>query len=344
MDIAKSCRLALVVASGFTLVAMLGLPAYGHARGAVPTLQGQPPPAVNDTRTTPEQFDRWMTDLSNWGRWGAEDELGAVNLITPARRRAAAALARTGVVVSLAHNLLTEKAVDAPNPFQLRPRLSLPNLYAFDREDIDFHGYTFSHLDALCHVGYKGKIYNGRSFQETVSEERGCLRMGVAGIKDRLVTRGVLIDIARLKGVPYLAPGTHVYREDIEAWEKQAGVKLQPGDAIFLRTGRWAYRNAKGPFTNLAGFDASVAPLLKERDVALIGSDGVQDVGTLPGVALPIHKFALVALGANLFDNLDLEALAETAAAQKRWTFLVTAAPNPVVNGTGSPINPLAIF
>jgi kynurenine formamidase len=305
---------------------------------------GHQNPAVNDTRTTKDQFDRWMKELSNWGRWGKDDELGAVNLITPAKRQQGAALVKTGTVVSLAHNLLTDRAVDAQNPFVLRPRISENSPYAFDTEEIDYHGYTFSHLDALCHVSYNGALYNGFRFREVVTQDGGCTKLGVTGVKDRIVTRAVLIDIPRLKGLPYLEPGTHVYREDIEAWERQAGARISPGDVILLRTGRWTRRASIGPFMNVAGFDASVAPFFKNRDVAVIGSDGVQDVGTLPGVSLPIHTFAIVALGANLLDNLDLEAVADTAARLKRWEFLLMAGPTPVTHGSGSPINPLAVF
>jgi kynurenine formamidase len=306
---------------------------------------GQSPQTeVNDTRTTKLEFERWAKELSNWGRWGKEDELGAVNLITSTKRQQAAALAKTGMSVSLAHNLVTEKAVDAQNPYVLRPRTDLTSPYAFDRQDVDYHGYTFSHLDALCHVSYNGKLYNGLDFRTTVTNEEGCKKLGITNIKDRIVTRGVLIDLPRLKNVPYLDAGTHVYREDIEAWERQAGVRVEAGDAILLRTGRWARRAKIGPFRNVAGFDASVAPFFKERDVSLIGSDGVQDVGTLPGVALPIHTFAIAILGVNLFDNLDLETLADTAAKLKRWEFLLVAGPTPVTNGSGSPINPVAIF
>jgi kynurenine formamidase len=119
---------------------------------------------------------------------------------------------------------------------------------------------------------------------------------------------------------------------------------VSAGDAIFLRTGRWARREKVGPFANLSGYDGSFVPFLKQRDVALIGSDGIQDVGSVPGFALPIHQIALVALGVDIFDNLDLEAVAETAAKLNRWEFLLFAAPVPVTNGTGSLINPIAVF
>lgn len=311
--------------------------------GVILSAARQPAP-VNDTRTTPEEFDRWMTERNNWGRWGKDDQLGAANLITPARRRQAAALVKSGVSVSLAHDLITEEAVDAPTPFVLKPRLNENTSFAYDRQEIDFHGYAFSHLDALCHVGYKGRLYNGLDFKKVVTTPGGCHKLGILGVKDRIVVRGVLIDIPRLKGLPYLAPGTHIYREEIEAWEKKAGVKAGPGDAILIRTGRWASRAKDGATIQVAGVDASVAPFFKDRDVAIIGSDAIHDVGTLPGIRIPIHVFAIAGLGVHLLDNLDLEALADVAAREKRWEFMLIAAPTPVPNGSGSPINPIAVF
>jgi kynurenine formamidase len=293
-------------------------------------------------RTTLEEFETWMRTLSNWGRWGPNDEIGAINLITPAKRREAGALVKSGLSVSLAHPLLSQQAVDAPRPFTLIPRVQ-PE-HAFDREEIDFHGYAFSHIDALCHVSHNGKLYNGFDYKEVVTVADGCKKLGISNIQGQVVTRGVLIDIPRLKGVSYLGPGTHVYRADIEAWEKQAKVRVSAGDTIILRTGRWARRAATGAFMDAAGYDASVIPFLKERDVAIIASDAVQDVGDFPGAQLPIHRFGLVALGANLMDNLDLEALATTAAQLNRWEFMLVIAPTPKPNGTGSPINPIAIF
>lgn len=339
-----------VTCLGLTFVATLVLPIPPARTRAAQTPQTPPttPAAgstpVNDTRTTPEEFRKWMQTLNNWGRWGTTDELGAINLITPAKRKAAAALVKEGIVVSLAHNWLTDKAVDAGTPFELKPRINRQASYAFDKEEIDFHGFTFSHIDALCHVAHNGKLYNGYAFDETVVDNEGCRKLGIDKFKDKLVTRGFLIDIPRLKGLPYLEPNVHVYTEDIEAWEEKIHQRIQPGDAIFLRVGRWARRAEKGPFMGIAGFDASVIPLLRNRDVAMIGHDGAQDVGQHAGMQLPIHEFALAGLGAHLMDNLDLEALSATAAKLNRWTFLVTIAPNAVPQGTGSPINPLAIF
>ncbi len=302
----------------------------------------QAPAPVNDHRATKDDLERWMRELSNWGRWGTADELGALNLITPSKRKEALRLAKDGITVSLGHDL------GAPTPLtvhmRITPDASEPGAVATDRQDVDFHGGVFTHLDALCHVAYGGKIYNGHSFAEIVTQDGGCSRLGVLAMKDGIVTRGVLLDIPRLKGVPYLEPGTHVYREDIEAWEKKAGVRVSAGDAILLRTGRWPVQEKFGQRAARSGFDASVAPFLKERDVAFVVSDWTQDVGTVPGFLRPIHRFALVALGAPMIDNADLEALGLTAARLNRWEFLLTLAPPRIPHSTGSAINPIAVF
>jgi kynurenine formamidase len=163
------------------------------------------------------------------------------------------------------------------------------------------------------------------------------------------MTRGVIVDLPRMKNVPYLEPGTAVYPSDLEAWEKYANVKIGSGDALFLRTGRWARRAEKGPWNvaaNAAGFHASVMPWLKQRDVALLGNDGVNDVqpSGIEGSPRPIHQVAIVALGLPLIDVMDLEAAAETAARLRRWEFLLTGAAVPVLGGTGFPLNPIATF
>ena len=297
-------------------------------------LHGQQRPEITEA-----QVDQWMQELSNWGRWGADDQLGTVNLITPAKRRAALALATTGEVVSLSLPISIVPPPDSPDSTAAFTSLRVSNIpsgFLMERQQVAFHGSTVSHLDALCHAHHEGKIYNGHALAE-IFDENGCSRMGISGLAGGIVTRGVLLDIPRLKGLDALESGTHVYPEDIEAWERRTGVSVSAGDAIFLRTGRWKNDNR-------SGYDITVAPWLKQRDVALIGSDGTQDVGQIPGTVLPFHKLVLVALGANIFDNMDLEALSETAVRLNRWEFLLVAAPIPNPGGTGSPLNPLAIF
>jgi kynurenine formamidase len=291
-----------------------------------------------------DEFDVMFNQVKNWGRWGKDDQLGAANLITDAKRRQALALAKLGTVVGLAHPPLTEAALDNGSPFEH----TMNRGFTTDTYKVSYHGYAHSHIDALCHILYKGQTYNGYPTAE-INTNTGCARFGVQNLKDGIVTRGVLLDIPRLKQVPYLEPGTPVFVEDLEAWEKQAGVKVAPGDAIFLRTGRWARRAKLGPWPvgrNEAGYHASVAPWLKARGVSFLGADDAQDVtpSLVEGITLPVHTLAITALGVDILDNQDLEALAETAARLHRWEFLLTVAPVPVTGGTGFPVNALAIF
>ncbi len=310
------------------------------------------PPSRDLTQADVEQL---MEDLSNWGRWGPDDELGAANLITPEKRLEAIGLVTEGITVSLEHPLLTEEAPDVPSPFQ-RSLLRLPPdpkaeppFFAgvSDRYAVSYHGYSHSHIDSLCHMLYKGQMYNGRG-RETVTEA-GCSFGSIQNLQGGIVTRGVLFDIPRLKGVPYLEPGTPIYTEDLDAFEEMAGVTVRPGDAVFIRTGRWARRAELGPWQineSAAGLHASTMPWVKSRDVSFMGSDAALDVvpSQIDDVRLPVHLLTITAMGIDLFDNQDLEALAEMAAAQNRWEFLLVAGPLAVENGTGSPINALAIF
>jgi kynurenine formamidase len=301
-------------------------------------------------RMTKEDVDRLMTELSNWGRWGKEDQLGAVNLITDAKRKQAAALVKEGVSVSLARDTEKERANDNPSPYEHTMTLSGVNnrgQFSVDAFRISFHGYQHTHLDALCHMFWNGKMYNGFSQEEVT--QKGAGKLGIQNLKQGIFTRGVLMDIPRLKGAKYLEPGTPIYPEDLEAWEKKAGLKLTAGDAVFIRTGRWARRAEKGPWdvsANSAGLHASCAKWLKARDVALLGSDAASDAlpSGVEGLTHPIHQLALIALGVNIFDNCDLEALSEASAKRDRWEFLLTASPISLTGGTGSPLNPIATF
>ena len=327
------------------IVTVLTAGVAGQQRGAdpAPPLISPGPSAARFPKNL-DEFDQMFNQVKNWGRWGADDQLGAANLITVDKRKQALALAKSGITISLAHNPLTEAAPDNSSPFEH----TMNRGFSTDTYKVSYHGYAHSHIDALCHILYKDQTYNGYARAE-VNTEKGCTRLGIHNLKNGIVTRGVLLDIPRLKGVPYLELGTPVFQEDLEAWEKKVGVKVSPGDAIFLRTGRWARREKLGPWNvgrNEAGYHASVAPWLKARGVSFLGSDSAQDVtpSLVEGINLPVHTLAITALGMNIFDNMDLEAVAETAAKLNRWEFLLTVAPVPVTGGTGFPANPLAIF
>jgi kynurenine formamidase len=300
-------------------------------------------PAQDVTRET---LDRWMVELSNTGRWGPDDERGTLNLITPAATVRAASLVRSGISVSLSHDYITEPAPDVPSPWE-HEMLGGQGAFASDRFGVAYHGFIHSHMDALCHNSHEGVTYNDFPRAEVVRED-GCARLGITNAKQGIVTRGVLMDIARLRGEDYLAPGTAIRVEDLEAWEARTGITVREGDVVLVRAGRWARREAEGPCSGMSapGLHASVVPWLHERGVAMIGSDYANDVipSGVEGSFLPVHQLTLVAMGMPLFDNLDLEAVARVAAEQGRWEFLFAAAPLAVPGATGSPLNPLAIF
>ena len=303
-----------------------------------------PGPAAARMPANADEFDAYFKKIANWGRWGASDELGALNLVTADKRRQAAALVRSGQAVGLAHSPLIEKDLDNASPFEH----TMNRGFTTDVYRVMYHGYAHSHLDTLCHILYKDQTYNGYA-RADVNTEQGCTKLGIQNFRNGYVTRGVLMDIPRLKGLPYLEPGTPIFVEDLEAWEKRAGVKVSPGDALLVRTGRWARRAALGPWNvgqNAAGLHASVGEWLKARGIALIGSDAALDVvpSLVQGINLPVHTLAITALGVNILDNQDLEGVGELAARQKRWEFLLTVAPVPVVGGTGFPVNALATF
>ena len=309
-------------------------------------LFSQPP------RTTDKaQIDRWMQELSNWGRWGKDDQLGAVNLITPAKRKAAAALVREGVTVSLARDTEKEKAEDNQRPFVQEMNATGANpaggQFSVDTYSVLYHGVAHTHMDSLCHMFYEGRMYNG--FPQTEVTPEGARKLAVNVFKEGIFTRGILLDFPAMKGLPYLEPGTPLYPEDLDAFERFAKLTVRPGDVVFVRTGRWARRAAAGPWNvglRSAGLHASCAPWLRKRDVAMVGSDAASDVmpSRVEGVRQPIHQLLLVAMGTPIFDNCDLEAVSAAAVARKRWEFLLTAAPVPVKGGTGSPLNPVAVF
>jgi kynurenine formamidase len=310
-----------------------------------PHLPAQNAPISPQTRLSAADIDKMMTDLSNWGRWGKDDQRGTLNLITPAKRKQAARLVREGISVSLAHNFSVEKAADNTRPLEFTMTLTEP--VAMEELRIFYHGLTYAHMDALCHARYKGKAYNG--FDASLATEKGCARAGVEHLKEGILSRGILIDVPRLKGAPYLDGSTPVLAGDIEAWEKKAGVRIGAGDVVLIRTGRWAKRAASGPYSlqgSSPGVHVSLLPLLKARDAALLGTDVGLDVtpSGVEEVVIPTHTVAIVGMGLLIVDNADLEALAETAARLNRWEFMFTAAPLPVTGATGSPLNAIATF
>ena len=309
--------------------------------------------AQAENSVSAEKYDRWMQDISNWGRWGKDDELGTLNLITADKRKAAARLVQDGVSVSLALELNKIQDPLNANPFEhvLTVGTFGGHDVAGDRYSVDYHGFAHSHIDGLPHFLHKGKMYNG--FTAEILKESGAQKLGIQNAHAGIFTRGILIDIPWFRGVDFLEPGTVITADDLEAWERKTGLRVQSGDVLLVRTGRWERVRQKGQWNFLAsaaGLHASVASWLRVRDVAVIGSDGVSDgvsdvmPSGVDGRLNPLHELVLVGLGMPILDNLDLDALASEAARCERWEFLFVGAPLRVPGGTGSPLNPLAVF
>jgi hypothetical protein len=313
----------------------------------------QQPSVASGSRppVTKAQADRWMTELSNWGRWGKDDQLGSLNLITQAKRQQAMALAKTGTVVSLERRVaLVAKPEETKRDgkphgisfyeirFKTFPADDPQGNPGFSSDVQEFHVHgPMTHLDALCHDSDNGKLFNGYVLADTVKEDVGCTKLGVDNLKDGIVTRGILVDMSRLKSASSREPGARAYQEDLEAWEKQTGLKVSAGDALFVYSPPAAAgRGGAGPS---GGLDLSVAPWLKARGVAI--TSGIR---TIPEDRHADHRVPLVAMGVHLLDGVQLDRLAETAARLNRWEFMLVVAPPQVPGSTGAVVNPLAMF
>lgn len=288
--------------------------------------------------------------LSNWGRWGKEDQRGALNFITPAKRAAAGRLVQSGETVSMALPLATASGPDNPTPVTHVMLHSGPGLAAaLDYFAIAPHGMAFTHLDALCHVFWEGKMYNGFSAKEV--GRWGARKCAIDVTRDGIVSRGVLLDIARLKKIDWMEPGDRVFPEDLDAAESAQRVRAEEGDVLLVRTGRMARQKKLGPWDSrkegMPGLDPSCLPWLHERRIAVLGCDGVSD--TLPTgygseLIFPIHVGTLVTMGVHLIDNSDLDAVGAACERNGRNEFLFTMLPLILERGTASPVNPVAIF
>jgi len=285
--------------------------------------------------------------LSHWRRWGTDDQLGTLNFVTAEITAAAASAVRSGQTVSCARPLPTQPGPDNPNPVVHHMTGTATEGYGADYFALAPHGYATSHIDALCHIFHAGQMYNGYSAEAVTAHGAG--KLGIHHLRSGVITRGVLIDIPSVRGVEALAPGEPIFPEDLEAAETAMAVTVQRGDALLVRTGRWRWRERHGPWTpteGMAGLDASCLAWLHQREVAVLGSDGISDVwpSRIEGVPMPIHTVAIVAMGVHLLDNLDLDELGLACAAADRWHFLFVVAPLVLNRGTASPVNPIAVL
>ena len=303
--------------------------------------------AVDRPALSTEQVLEFHKSLSNWGRFGEKDQLGTLNLITPQKRAAAAAGVRSGRTVSCARPLPTEPAADNQSPVVHLMTGTVSEGYGGDYIALASHGFSTTHIDALCHIFHKDKLYNGYPTKSVTAH--GALELGIHEVKEVILSRGILLDIPRVRGVEFLEAGEPIFPDDLEQAESQANLQVEPGDILLVRTGRWKLREARGPWNpmeRLAGLHASCLPWLHERGVAALGCDGVSDVipTGIENMFLPIHQIAIVAMGLHLLDNLELDPLAAACVEEKRWAFLLTVAPLVLLRGTASPVNPIAMF
>jgi kynurenine formamidase len=300
-----------------------------------------------------DEFGRLFQALSTWGRWGDNDQLGALNHVTPERVAEAATLVQKGVTVTLSWPLQTEASAHTPQPAEHRmttegdAHASSGMVVEKDYVGIHYHGDTHTHLDALCHIGYEGLLYNGVPIDVVTSE--GATADSVELLKDGLVGRGVLLDIPAHRGVQWLEPGDSILREDLEASEEEQGVAVREGDILLIRTGHARRLDELGPWdtpNHKAGLHPTALTFVAERGVAVLGSDGNSDTApsVTEGVEYPIHVLALNAMGVWLLDYLRFEELLAVCRQQGRWEFVFVAAPLRITGGTGSPINPIAIL
>jgi kynurenine formamidase len=306
-----------------------------------------------DFKVTADEFRQLFDRVSNWGRWGEDDERGALNHLRPELVAAAAGLARDGRTVSLSRTLNTEREPDNPEPADHRMTMlggrEHPEGLAFAKDyiGVDYHNDSHSHLDALCHVSYDDSLYNGRP-ADSVSATGAAVET-VEALKDGLVGRGVLLDVPRARGVSWLEPGDSVLPGDLSESEDRQGVRVEEGDILLVRTGHATRLDELGPWdtaSSKAGLHPACAEFLAERRVAALGCDGNSDTAPsfTEGVGFPIHVLALTAMGVHLLDYLHLDDLGGACDQAGRWEFLFVGAPLRIAGGTGSPLNPIAIL
>jgi kynurenine formamidase len=293
---------------------------------------------------TQDRVEAYFKELNNWGRWGHDDQRGTLNLITPARRQAALALVRTGRTVSLARDVVPRPVYMYHATFPgKRERVDV----VLDRFDMVYHGFWITHVDALCHVGWDGELYNGRPFAQSLSAE-GATWCPIDAFFDGITTRGVLLDVAAGRPEGYVTVGRPVTPKELDAVAARAGVTVQPGDVVVVRSGDAAFRQAHPDWVPRVsphpGLHVSCLEWFREKDIAAIAWDMMDERPSgYPGFGMSAH-LAIPFLGLVLVDNADPDRLAAACREEGRYEFLFTATPLRLVGATGAPAHPVAVF
>jgi kynurenine formamidase len=296
--------------------------------------------------TPPSQsyVDGYFKRLNNWGRWGNDDQRGTVNLITAGKRARALALVRTGRTVSLARDIGPQPALMYHVTF---PSYRERNDVVLDRFDMVYHGFTITHIDALCHVAWDGELYNGRPFEDSLTAA-GATWCPIDPLFDGITTRGVLLDVAAARPEGYVTVGHPVTPLELEAAAARAGVKVEPGDVVVVRSGDEAFRKAHPEWVPRVsphpGLHVSCVEWFREKDIAAIAWDMMDErpIG-YGGYGMGVH-LAIPFLGLALVDNVNPERLAQACAEEGRHEFFFSATPIRLMGSTGAPAHPLAIL
>lgn len=312
---------------------------------------------ASDRKLSMREFEALFESVKNWGRWGADDVRGTLNFITSAQVQHAASLVRTGRSISMALPINTVAGPDNPHPaIHYMTQLHDWDIgsgtlrFATDFLGMDFHGDCHTHVDALSHIAYGDQLYGGRSASFVTSH--GAQALGIEDYAHGIISRGVLLDIPRLRSVPYLEPGEAVTRAELEEAERAQGVRLAEGDVFVFRTGHHRRRLELGPWDNTyegegkAGLHVDSIPWMHERGIAMFMPDGDGEAvpSTVDGLLYPVHALQVAAMGMAVSDSLNLEDIATACDEEQRWEFMVVAAPLRLPGGTGSQFNPLAVL
>lgn len=287
----------------------------------------------------------------NWGRWGDDDSVGAVNLITVEKRMAALASVRNGRTVSLSRPYPKDPSVLNPTPAQHFMR-------TFDRGDegdgavVDYygfiyHGHTFTHVDALCHIWDSDGIWQGRDPEEAIDSATGATFADVTAWNQGIFTKAVLLDVPRFRDEPYVKLDEPVMGAELQDIADSQGVTVEPGDALLVYSGREAYQAANPDdffgSPPSPGLHASCSIFIRDKDVSMLGWDMMDHRPSEYGLAWPVHG-VIFSFGVVLLDNALLQPLAEACAEEGRYEMLLCVLPLNIQGGTGSPVNPIAVF
>ena len=295
-----------------------------------------------------EELKAYLREHRNWGRWPDDPEAGAANLITPEKKAAAARLVRTGRSVSLSRPWPIEPTPENPDPASLYV-MSVGDKTgggALDYMSVAYHGHSVTHVDSLCHFWDEDGMWGGHDPTEAIvydGVKHGSVDAWYAG----LMTRGVLLDVPKHRGQPYVTHDQPVHGWELQEIAEAEGLELRPGDAVMVYSGREVYASENhgtwgGPWDK-PGLHPSCLTFIRDNDVAVLGWDMLEAAPPHYGTDVTVHA-AISSFGVVLLDNALLEPLADACAEEDRYEFMLTINPLVVPGGTGSPVNPIAVF